>query len=400
MRAEIISVGTELLLGHIIDTNAPFLSRKLAGIGIDLYHRVTVGDNPDRLANAIERAAKRSDIVITSGGLGPTVDDITAQTVTQLTRMQPTLIHNKVGSAPGIITKFKDTVIVCLPGPPREFEPMVKHDIVPYLRKISKSPFIIRSRTVKICGLPESRVDGVVRDLLHLPPPTTVGIYAKPGQVELKIMSKSASERQAKSSIEKIEREIRARLKDHIFGYDDDTLESIVGGLLTKKRLTIAVAESCTGGMLSQRITNVSGSSKYFLMGLVAYSNAVKENVLGVPRETIKRYGAVSRQTALAMAEGAMALSGAKVGVGITGIAGPAGGTKAKPVGLVYVAIVTRYPHCRSPLRVTYHRHTAKEKRLVRELRLSGSREDVRLQATQTALDMLRRGVRPFRVRP
>lgn len=407
MRAEIICIGTELLLGHIVNTNAAYLSKGLAEIGIDVFHQVTVGDNPKRLIEAIKQAAFRSDIVITTGGLGPTVDDITMAIVAKLLCRDLILdkiilkdvksyfksrhlkfpresirqayvpegvhwIKNDIGSAPGLIADYEGKLIICLPGPPIEIEPMFDKDIIPYLKKKIGAPWVIKSRVVKITGLPESRLDGMVRDLLNLQPPTTVGIYAKPGQVELKIMSKAADGRKAALEIAKIERKIRSRIKDHIFGYDDQTLEGAVGDILRKRGKTIAIAESCTGGLVTHRITNVSGSSDYLIMGVVAYSNAIKESMLGVSPKALKRSGAVSGKVALQMARGVKFLAKADVGLGITGIAGPAAGTKKKPVGLVYVALVYG------------------KKQVVEELRFRGSREHIKWQSSQAALDIIR----------
>lgn len=410
MRAEIICIGTELLLGDIVNTNAAFLSRKLSEIGVDMYHQVTVGDNPRRLIEALRSAASRADIVLTSGGLGPTVDDITMETVGRLigspmvtdkgvlrdikayfkarhvrfpcesTRQaivprDATLIRNKVGSAPGLISDYLGAKIICLPGPPREIEAMFTNDVVPYLKKTFGLTQAFRSRTIKITGLPESRVDGIIHDLLQLNPPTTVGIYAKLGQVELKIMSKAPNAHAAERAISKVEREIRKRLGDHIFGVDDETLESAVGALLKKMRLTIAIAESCTGGLVTHRLTNVSGSSDYFMMGLVAYSNQIKERILGVPPELLAKYGAVSEEVALRMAKGIRFLARTNIGIGITGIAGPTGGTAKKPVGLVYIALA------------------AGKKHIVRECRFLGSREEIKHQASQAALNLIRKQI-------
>lgn len=410
MRAEIICIGTELLLGDIVNTNASFLSRGLAAIGIDVYHQVTVGDNPQRLLDALRQAASRSDIIITSGGLGPTVDDITVETVAKLIDRRIILdkkvlrdvkavfksrkvpfpcestrqafvpegvpwIKNNVGSAPGLIADYKSAKIICLPGPPREIEAMFTNDVVPYLKKLAGTSEALRTRTVKMTGLPESKVDGMVRDLLHLKPPTTVGIYAKLGQVELKIMSKARHAAVADREIAKIEKKIRSRLGDYIFGCDDETLESAIGELLRKKKMTIAVAESCTGGLVANRLTNVSGSSEYFMMGLVAYSNKIKERMLGVSPRTMDSMGAVSKQVALQMAWGIRFLARTSIGVGITGIAGPTGGTPKKPVGLVYIAVVTE------------------RKRVFKECNFRGTREEIKQQASQAALSLVRKNI-------
>jgi nicotinamide-nucleotide amidase len=369
-----------------------------------------VGDNPARLTGSLGQALNRSDIVITTGGLGPTVDDITMETIASFAGKRLVLnktilkdlrdyfrtrnvklpkesvrqayipegikwIRNKVGTAPGLLVEYHDKLIVCLPGPPRELKPMFVESIIPILKKISKTSSVIKSRTIKTTGLAESQVDGRVRDLLKLEPPTTVGIYAKLREVDLKIMTKAKNVKEADKAIAGIEKKIRSRLKDHIFGYDDHTLEDAVANILIKRKLTIAVAESCTGGLVSSRLTDVSGSSKYFMMGLVAYSNLVKTVRLGVDEKTLQKYGAVSQQVALEMANGVRKLAGSDIGVGITGIAGPTGGTKSKPVGLVYVALA------------------AGKKKIIRELRFRGSREEIKFQASQVALDLLRKNL-------
>ncbi|MCX5680152.1 MAG: competence/damage-inducible protein A [Candidatus Omnitrophica bacterium] len=407
MNAEIISIGTELLLGHVVNTNASFLSEKLAEAGIDVYRHATVGDNPARLTAAIMRALGRSDIVITSGGLGPTVDDITIETVAQLIGRKLILnriilkdvkdyfkskkvlfpkeslrqayipegvkwIRNRVGTAPGLIAQYFSKKIVCLPGPPREIVPMFERDILPIIKRMSGGP-VIRFRTIKTTGLAESQVDGKVRDLLNLKPPTTVGIYAKLGQVDLKIMAKAKTVREAERNISTVEKKIRFRLKEYIFGYDTDTLESAVVDTLIKKGLTIATAESCTGGLLANRITNVGGSSESFKAGLIAYANEAKESFLGVSHKTLKLHGAVSRPVAIEMAHAIKHYACADIGISITGIAGPTGGTKNKPVGLIYIALVTN------------------EKCIVKEMRFRGSREEIKLQSSQAALDLIRR---------
>lgn len=373
MKAEIISIGTELLLGHIVNTNASFLSRKLAELGIDVYYHTTVGDNPERLVQSLRRGLRRSDIVITTGGLGPTVDDITIETIAKLLgHRHVKWIPNKTGTAPGLTANFRNSMIVCLPGPPRELEPMFEKDVSPIIRRRSGSSWIIKSRTVKLTGLAESKINLKVRDLLSLKPPTTVGIYAKLGEVDLKIMAKARSERDALQAIRRIERKIMARLKGYVFGHDEETLEETVAKILIKKKKTIAIAESCTGGLVSNRLTDVSGSSKFLMAAIVTYSNKSKEGILGVSKQTLHKYGAVSKQVALGMARGVKHLIHTDMGLAITGIAGPTGGTKSKPVGLVYIAIVTN------------------KKQLVEEFHLRGSRREIKFQASQKALDLIR----------
>jgi nicotinamide-nucleotide amidase len=415
MKAEIISIGTEILLGHIINTNASYLSERLAESGIDVYYHTTVGDNPQRLEESIRKSVMRSDIVITTGGLGPTVDDITAETVARLINKRLILdktilktlreyfkirkygfppenvrqayvpegakwVANKIGTAPGLIIKYEGRTIICLPGPPGELEPMFERRIIPHIRKM-RGAWIIKSRAIKTTGLAESRVNGMVKDFLDLKPPTTVGIYARLKEVDLKITAKAKDEKAADRAIKKVEKEIRARLKNYIFGYDDERLEDAAANILFKKNRTIAIAESCTGGLVSNRLTDVSGSSGYFLMGLVAYSNRVKIAGLGVNERTLKKYGAVSRQVALEMARGIRELAGSDMGMGITGIAGPAGGTGAKPVGLVFIALAKRGLDRKRGLTPP-----------VKEFRFKGTRSEIKFQASQAALDMIRKG--------
>ncbi|MDD5428025.1 MAG: competence/damage-inducible protein A [Candidatus Omnitrophica bacterium] len=410
MTAEIISIGTELLLGHIINTNTAFLSQKLAEAGIDVYHTSVVGDNPKRLVESLKQALARADIIITTGGLGPTVDDITIETIAKffgrkLVRNKMVVkclrdyfklrgtkilsatmrqaytpegvkcIRNNVGTAPGLLIDHNKKLVVCLPGPPRELNPMFENAILPRLRKMSKAAWVIKSRTIKISGGAESQVNKAVKKLLELKPPTTVGIYAKLGHVELRIMTKAKNEKLAQAAIDRIEKKVRAKLGGYIFGADDETLEGAVAGLLAGKKMTIAAAESCTGGLLSDRLTNISGSSRYFVMGLVAYSNSVKENVLGVSKYTLRDHGAVSEEVALEMAKRIRSLGGTDIGIGITGIAGPKGGTKKKPVGLVYIALVLP------------------RKKVVKEFRFKGSRDEIKFLSTQVALDLIRKNI-------
>jgi nicotinamide-nucleotide amidase len=409
MRAEIISVGTEILLGHIVNTNTAYLSKKLAGLGIDLFYHTTVGDNPPRLIATLKAALSRSDIIITTGGLGPTVDDITLSSLcgavdrglvfekgiekdiaqyfkNQGLRKMPddakrqALIprgalwfKNPVGTAPGILIKHGRKILIALPGPPRELVPVFETGIVPYLSKKGYGgEWIIKTKTIRTAGLVEAEVNKIVKDLLSMGPATTLGIYVHLGQVDLKITTKAQDEKTADRNIAKIEREIRKRLKTYIFGVDHETLESAAGYALAAKRKTLAIAESCTGGLLANRITNISGSSKYFLMGVVAYSNKAKTSFLGVPGKLIKKHGAVSKEVALDMATGIKNLAHSDIGIGVTGIAGPSGGTGKKPVGLVYIALADA-------------RGT-----MVRECHFIGNRQDIKHQASTAALVLLR----------
>ncbi|MFA6355528.1 MAG: competence/damage-inducible protein A [Candidatus Omnitrophota bacterium] len=385
MKAEIISIGTEILLGQILNTNQQWLSQELAGIGIGVYFHSTIGDNPGRLANAIKTGLERSDIVITTGGLGPTVDDITLETIAsalslglKLDKRQAHIpegakvIDNGIGTAPGFIVDKGGKLLIALPGPPRELNPMFERTVAPLLKKRYGSEGILKIRTIRMTGLGEEAVDRRVKDLLKCPPPLTVGIYAKPALIELKIMAKAKDDKQAKALIDKADAKITARLGKYIFGRDNETLEGAVGSGLLRSRRTLAVAESCTGGLIASRITDVPGSSKYFRLGIVAYSNAAKIKFLGVCPGTLAKFGAVSRQTAIEMAKNVRMAACADIGLSVTGIAGPSGATKDKPVGLVYIALA------------------GKNKSYCREFRFRGEREVIKFRTSQAALDLLR----------
>ncbi|MBI3333843.1 MAG: competence/damage-inducible protein A [Candidatus Omnitrophica bacterium] len=433
MEAEVVAIGTELLLGFVVNSDTAFLGRVLAGLGIGCTRQVTVGDNRRRLAEAIRAALSRADLVITCGGLGPTVDDVTLETIAEVTgrrlilnrevlrrikarfarlkiRMPKSnvrqamipegaiVLPNEIGTAPGFLIKLEGgqtpwgltpsgfRLLAALPGPPAELMPMVKERLVPLLKRRA-SGTIILSKTLKLTGLTESEVDAKVRDLLALTGSVTVGIYAHPAQVDLRVTAKASNSAQAKRLIQRIEGKIRRRLKRLIFGADEETLEGTVGALLKKKRLTLAAAESITGGLLQHRITEVPGSSAYFLGGVVAYANALKVSPLGVEGSLLRRHGAVSPQAAKAMAAGIRRLTGSDLGISLTGIAGPTvasakgglttalgpGSTRPKPVGLVYIGFS-------SPERIEVHRHC-----------FSGSRSAVKFKASQAALDLIRR---------
>lgn len=408
LSAEIIAVGSELLLGHIINTNASYLARKLASEGINLFHQSVVGDNPARLSDALRGALRRSDIVITSGGLGPTVDDITIATIAK-TLSRPLIldkailknieerfkkrrldmlgynkrqayipegaaaIKNPNGTAPASIIEVGNKSIIALPGPPRELIPLFEDAVIPYLRKKYGTSTVIFTRTIRTTGLPEAMVNKKIESFLEMSGDVMVGIYASLGEVDIKITAKSGNKKSALAKIKKVEKKIAGRLGNIVYGFDGDTLESIVGGMLLKKHAALAVAESCTGGLISNRITNIQGSSRYFEAGVITYSNESKVKELGVPAGLIKKYGAVSRPVGIAMARGMLKKSGATFALSITGIAGPAGGTKVKPVGLVYIALASR------------------RKVICVERRFLGNRTDIKLQASSAALDMLRK---------
>lgn len=410
MLAETIFTGTELLLGQIVNTNAAFLARHLAAAGISLYRQVVVGDNLERIKQAILEAQPRADLIIVCGGLGPTDDDLTREALAAAlevpleehpgarehilqffaVRHRPMpaqnlkqaliprgaqILENPLGTAPGFFLAHKGKLYACLPGPPGEFRAMLLEKLLPLLAPYGAGREVIFSRVLKITGLGESAVEEKVQDLLSHTNPTLAPL-AKTGEIHLRLTARAPDIRAALALIEPLEKEIRHRLADYVFGSDEDTLEGAVGSLLTSQGWTLAVAESCTGGLLAHRLTNIPGSSTYFRQGIVAYANEAKTQLLGVSPEDLTLHGAVSSEVALAMARGVRALAGTDVGVGITGIAGPGGGTPTKPVGLVYLAVDLRG-----------------ETQVRREL-FQASREEVKWRASQSALDLLWRALR------
>lgn len=405
MNAEIISVGTELLLGQIVDTDAAHLSRALADVGIAVYRRSTVGDNRERLLAALRQALEAADIVFTIGGLGPTMDDITRDVLSEATgiplvrdeaivehlreffrrRGQDVLpsqlrqamvpasgraLPNPHGTAPGLLFEMPGKLAIAMPGPPGEFLPMLETEVLPLLRERTGGA-TIRSRVVRVCGLGEARVEDRVKDLMLSDNPT-VAPYAKTGEVHLRVTARASSAEEAERMIDPVVEEIRRRLAEYVYAFDDEPLEAAVLRLLREQGRTLAVAESCTGGLLAQRITDIPGSSEAFLGGVVAYSNEAKTALVGVDPALIRTHGAVSEPVALALAEGARDRFGADFGIGITGVAGPGGGTPEKPVGLVWIALADR-----DDVRAERNQFV-------------GVRRDIRTRATQAALVMLR----------
>jgi nicotinamide-nucleotide amidase len=408
MTCEIISVGTELLLGQIVDTNAAFLSRELAAIGVPLFWRVTVGDNRERLTHALRQALERADVVITIGGLGPTEDDLTREAIadalgeplvfdaelgehlrqlfaargreatpSQLRQAyrpaSAVPLPNPYGTAPGLKIEREGKWLFALPGPPNEFIPMVREQVIPVLQEHSGGR-VIRSRVLRLCGIGEADVEARVQDLVRRSNPTLAPL-AHLGEVHLRITANASSPEEAEQVIAQMERAVRERLGDYIYGTDETTLEQVVVSLLREHGQTLATAESCTGGLVSHRITEVPGSSEVFVGGVVAYSNMVKEQELGVPHAILEQHGAVSEPTARAMAEGVRQQLGSYWGIGITGIAGPTGGTPEKPVGLVYIAL------------------SDPTGTLVERQLFLGDRHTVKWRASQVALTLLRKGI-------
>ena len=409
MVAELISVGTELLMGNIVNTNAQYLAEKCALLGLSVYYQSVVGDNKDRLADTFRTALKRSDIVILTGGLGPTEDDLTKEVCAEVmgfplvedahTRERlveyfansiykeipdnnwkqaivpagARVLDNDNGTAPGLILEKFGKSAILLPGPPDELMPMFAKQVMPYLQTLR--PEMIFSRMVKICGIGESAVEEKLLDLIDKQTNPTIATYAKIGEVHVRVTAKVTSEEEAKKLIKPVVKEIRSRLGDCVYSIkEDETLEMAVVELLKKYELTVTTAESCTGGLLAGRLVNVPGVSEVFREGFVTYSNKAKRKLLDVNKSTLKKYGAVSEQTAREMAMGGVFATDADVCVAITGIAGPESDGD-KPVGLVYIACYM------------------KEKVWVEQYQFKGNRNKIREQSVVKALDLLRRAI-------
>lgn len=377
MKAEIISVGTELLLGQIANTDAQYISQELSKLGIGVYYHTVVGDNWDRTVDAISLATSRCDVVILTGGLGPTADDLTKEAlcsylglecvmhqrsydrlcermkkhnVTTMTQnnykqaMFPesaTVLDNDHGTAPGMYYEREDAhVFAALPGPPSELKPMFSNYVMPLLLK--KSGKVLVSRVLRMYGIGESSMETRVKDILDAQTNPTVAPLLGNGDVTLRITAMADDEDEAKLLIEPMEASLTERLGEYIYGYDDDTPQSVLVELLKQKGLTVATAESCTGGLIASRITDVAGSSEVFNEGFVTYANEAKVKHLGVKEQTLIDYGAVSEQTAREMVLGLIERTNCDVAVAVTGIAGPGGGTPEKPVGLVWIAVAVK----------------------------------------------------------
>lgn len=376
---EILSVGTEILLGDILNTNSKYLSEELARLGISVLRHTTVGDNAERLAAALKTALERSDIVIATGGLGPTADDITRDVCCSVMGFElefdnsiadgirayfdskgyempesnlrqayvpvgGDVFENKNGTAPGLGLKKDGKCVVILPGPPYEMAPMYQESVVPYLSEYSDG--IIVSHTVRTMGIGESAMAETVADLLENENPT-VAPYAKKGEALLRVTAKAENEREAEGLCKPVIEEICRRLGESVYGIDSESIEERVVSLLKKNGMTIATAESCTAGYIPKRITDIAGASGVFGFGAVTYSNEMKEKMLGVKNETLEAHGAVSEETAVEMAAGIRRVSGADIGISVTGIAGPGSDGTSKPVGLCYIAIDTEdYKAC------------------------------------------------------
>ena len=407
MTVELICVGTELLLGNIVNTNAAYLSQQCANLGLSCYYQSVVGDNEARLCDTIKTALERSDIIILSGGLGPTKDDLTKECVAKVMGLTlkkdehsakriadyfaargmeitdnnwkqayapqgAIVVDNDNGTAPGLIVQQGEKSILLLPGPPIELYPMFEQQMIPYLRSLQ--PGIIYSKTVKLCGIGESKAETMILDLIENQTNPTIAPYAKTGEVHFRVTAKAETKEEAEKIMEPLLKTLFERFGDKIYTLkEEEALEHKIVQLLEERNLHLGLAESCTGGLLAGRITNVAGASKVFTTGLVTYANEAKEQLLGVKKETLETYGAVSANTAQEMVQGVMDKYGTEAAVAITGIAGPGGGSEEKPVGLVYIG-------CQ-----------VKGIRKVKEYHFSGNREKIRQNTVTAALILLRR---------
>lgn len=406
MIAEILSVGTELLMGNILNTNAQYISEKLCGLGVNCYFQTTVGDNHDRLVAAVETALSRADILILTGGLGPTADDLTKEMIAdafgrdmlldpaseqhiraRFARMAREMMPNNLkqamfprgsiilpnpnGTAPGCIVEEGEKAAILLPGPPKEMAPMFDASVMPYLEK--RSGHMLVSHVVRVFGMGESEAEYRLRTLIARQTNPTIAPYALSGEMKLRVTARCKSAEEGERMMAPLIDEIKQTLGSVVYSIDDQELHEVCAALLKEHNATLAAAESCTGGMIASKLISVPGISAHFIEGAVTYSNDAKIRRLGVRPETIAAHTAVSAETAREMAEGIRRTSGASLGVATTGIAGPDGGTPERPVGLVYIALASESG-------------TA-----MQELHLTGSRERIRNAASLHALNLIRR---------
>lgn len=402
MKAEIITIGTELLLGQIVNTNAQFISEQLAAAGIPLYYHTVVGDNPERLKRQLEISAARSNLLIFTGGLGPTKDDLTKQTLAEFVGRQLVIdqvamqsitdffvqrnvvmtennkrqalvvegsrvLPNETGLAPGMAFQENGIHYLLLPGPPKEMKPMFLHYGIPYLTSFLPEKKVVYSKVMRFCGIGESALETELLDLIEQQSNPTISPLAKEGEVTLRLTSYASSAAEAEKEMEATIAEIMTRVGDFLYGWNEDSLEQVLVAKLYEKNYTVACAESCTGGLLSSYITRVNGASQVFKGAIVCYSNEIKHEVLHVPMEVLETDGAVSKHTATIMADQIKHKLRADIGISVTGVAGPAS-QEGKPAGLVYIGF------------------SLPNKTFVKELRLAGSRESVQNRTVKHAL--------------
>lgn len=404
MKAEIISVGTEIMLGSTLNTNTHYITQQLSEIGIDVLFHTSVGDDPNILKDVIDIGLKRADLLIFTGGLGPTADDMTKEIVSEVLGLNLELnpavensikeyfnkinrpmssnntkqayipkgskfLINEIGTAPGIYIEWNKKILILLPGPPREMELMFHNQVIPLIKQNS----IIAIRTINTIGIGESTLEMVLKDLIEDKENPTIATYAKEGSVDIKIIGKGKNQEKVNVLLEETVKKINSRIPQYIYSYNDETVEEVLYKKLKEKNMKIAFCESCTGGFITSRFTQIPGISEVFDRGIITYSNKSKIEELGVNKETLNRYGAVSEQTALEMATGLLNKTGVDIALSTTGIAGPSGGSKEKPIGLVFIGIATE------------------NNSYAIECTLSGNRISIQNKATSKAFDELRR---------
>lgn len=404
MKTEIICVGTELLLGNILNTNAKFLSERLAEIGIDVYYQTTVGDNQKRILETTLNALNRADILIFSGGLGPTEDDCTKEVVCKAinrklylnkqvlenincfftnkpmpesnkkqayTPVNSEILENDIGTAPGFYIKDNNKIIILLPGPPAELTLMFDKYVVPKL--IFNSNFIIKSRIIKTIGIGESSLEEKIKDLIDTQSNPTIATYASNGQVDVRITAKANSMDNADALLNTIQYELDKRIKEYIYSYNNESIEEAIFKMLYERKLKIGFCESCTAGLASSMLANIPGASEVLERSCITYSNLSKIEEVNVKESTLSKHGAVSKETAYEMAKGLLEKSPIDISVSITGIAGPTGATDNKPVGLVYICLAT------------------KDRYFIIENKFHGNRETNRIRSVKSAFNLIRK---------
>lgn len=412
MVVELISVGTEILLGNIVNTHAAYLSKRCAALGLSLYNQIVVGDNEFRLSTAIETALERSDVVILTGGLGPTKDDLTKEVtaktlgrnlicdkrtkerimsyfagredmkaVTENNWKQADVIEgakildNNNGTAPGFIIKTENNKhVILMPGPPNEMHPMFETEVIPYLKSLTDG--VLYSEMVKVCGIGESKAETMILDLIENQTNPTIAPYAKTSEVHFRVTASGSTEEEAKNLVLPVVEELKKRFGNTVYTTkEEETLEEKVVNMLLERNMTITTAESLTGGLIAGTIVNVSGASSVFDEGFITYSDRAKHKILHVSKETLKQYGVVSEETAYEMAKGAFDVTNSDVAVAVTGLAGPDGGTEEKPIGLVYIS-------CCVDGKVSVEKYNFK-----------GNRQKIRDNTVIRALDLVRRSI-------
>ncbi len=375
MVVEIISVGNELLTGTVVNTNAAFLAEQCVFLGFECFYQTVVGDDKSRLQELIKTAEKRADIILINGGLGQADDDITKDSIKEVYDKATVLeLENQNGLTNGFILEEQTKRIILLPGSPKELEPMFTEQVFPYLQE--KTDMVIRTRTIKLCGITEKEVNDAITDLMNEEQNPFIATYDKCGEVHVRVTAKAAKEKDAVKMIKPVVKELKHRFNMNIYTTHEETsLEQSCVDLLLANNLRISTMESCTGGMLAARLINVPGVSEVFKVGYVTYSNKAKRKVLGVKQSTLKKHTAVSAEVAKEMVQGISLLTKADVTVSVTGLAGPDGGIKEKPVGLVYIGC------------------NVKGKVVVEEYHFAGDRTHIREEAVVAALALLRKCV-------